>query len=235
MWKTTFDLAIRTALVVSVAAFDVAPALASVGSAIDASAPPRHIGIDEVLPELAPLLLAQRVDHPSNNNDSDHNKDSRGEERGRPLSQVTTSKVVIDLASLRKECGNFDEVYRIDCLRQGLEMTAASLPDNGEYSQAKRILKKASRRLANIVNTYRDPAAPTLEIPANSNPRFKRRRQLTAIRREATPEAMARATQVIQEATTELLRSGENSERRYAHYQQISVAVDSTKVLLRSS
>jgi hypothetical protein len=55
-----------------------------------------------------------------------------------------------------------------------------------------------------------------------------------AIKREAVPEAMAKAQNVIDEAATQLLRSSENSERRYAHYQQISVAVDSTKVLLRS-
>jgi hypothetical protein len=45
---------------------------------------------------------------------------------------------------------------------------------------------------------------------------------------------MAKARVVIDEASTQLLRSAENSERRYAHYQQISAAVDSTKTLLRS-
>jgi hypothetical protein len=46
---------------------------------------------------------------------------------------------------------------------------------------------------------------------------------------------MAKAQSAVEEAATELLRSGENSARRYVHYQEISVAVDSTKVLLRSS
>ena len=53
-------------------------------------------------------------------------------------------------------------------------------------------------------------------------------------KRSALPKALAQATAVIDEAATQLLRSAENSERRYAHYQQISAAVDSTKVLLRS-
>jgi hypothetical protein len=151
-----------------------------------------------------------------------------------PLSRATTQKIVLDLASIRKECGGYDEVYRIDCLRQGIEMVAASLPDNSEYREAKRILKKASSRLGRIVSTYQDKSAPKLDVPASANPRFHKRRRYVAIKREAVPEAMAKAQNVIDEAATQLLRSSENSERRYAHYQQISVAVDSTKVLLRS-
>ena len=54
------------------------------------------------------------------------------------------------------------------------------------------------------------------------------------MKRSALPKAMAKANAVVEEAATQLLRSAENSERRYAHYQQISAAVDSTKTLLRS-
>jgi len=232
MWKNTFDLAVRAALIVSVAAIDVAPAMAALPMA------PVDAGTTPVIPDLAPLILAQSVDHPHNpdtGGNGGQNIGGRGEERDIRLSQMMTRRIVLELASVRKECGSYDEVYRIDCLRQGIDMIAATLPDNSEYRDVKRVLKKASARLGRIVSTYKDTPAPRLEAPANANPHFKRRRQYTAIRREATPEAMARATEVIEEAKTELLRSGENSERRYAHYQQISVAVDSTKILLRSS
>lgn len=148
--------------------------------------------------------------------------------------RLDTDRIVQDLLSIRRECRRYDEVYRIDCLRQGIDMTIARMADRPENRDAKRILRRASRQLAGIVSTYEDRAAPQLEVPRSANPRFKTRRTYRAVKRAALPKAMAKANAVVQEAATQLLRSAENSERRYAHYQQISAAVDSTKVLLRS-
>jgi len=237
MWKKSADIALRAALLVSVAAFDVAPAAASIMPAANPVGA-TDIGGDPLgLPDFAPLILAQSVDHPSHNDSSgpggnDHSNDTQ---LGVRLSNAMTHKVVLDLNSVRKECGHYDDAYRIDCLRQGIEMLAASLPDNSEYRDVKRILKKAGGKLGRIVDTYQDSSKPKLDAPANANPRFRTRRHYTAIRRAAEPEAMAKAQKVIDEAATQLLRSSENSELRYAHYQQISAAVNSTKVLLRSS
>jgi len=232
MWKKTADVTIRTVLLVSVACFGVTPATASVFPIANL---PGTTGNDISpldLPEIARIILAQTVDHPSGR---DISNDTHGTEREMPLNRMTTRKIVLDLASVRKECSGYDEVYRIDCLRQGIDMIVATLPDNSEYRDAKRILKKASSRLGRIVSTYQDPSAPKLEVPAGANPRFKKRRSYVAIQREAVPEAMAKAQNAVNEAATALLRSSENSERRYVHYQEISVAVDSTKQLLRSS
>lgn len=148
--------------------------------------------------------------------------------------RLDTDRIVQDLISIRRECRKYDEVYRIDCLRQGIDMTIARMADRPENRDAKRILRRASRQLASIVSTYEDHSAPLLEVPRNANPRFKNRRTYRAVKRSSLPRAMAKANAVVQEAATQLLRSAENSERRYAHYQQISVAVDSTKTLLRS-
>jgi hypothetical protein len=148
--------------------------------------------------------------------------------------RLDTDRIVEDLKSIRRECRHYDEVYRIDCLRQGIDMTIARMADRPENRDAKRILRRASRQLASIVSTYEDHSAPRLEVPRSANPRFKTRRTYRAVKRSALPKAMAKANAVVQEATTQLLRSAENSERRYAHYQQIAAAVDSTKTLLRS-
>jgi hypothetical protein len=237
MWKKTADFSIRTVLLASITLYGVTPASATllmrpaVASPSDDKSP-----LD--LPELAPILAAlgdkpnrQTVDTPGRS--SHFNERDRKETEIR-LSRITTRKIIEDFNSVKKECTDYDQVYRIDCLRQGIDMIVATLPDNSEYREAKRILRKASSRLGRIVSTYQDRSAPKLEVPANANPRFKKRRKYTAIRREAIPEASAKAQDIVNEAATALLRSGENSERRYAHYQEISVAVDSTKVLLRS-
>jgi hypothetical protein len=148
--------------------------------------------------------------------------------------RLDTDRIVQDLQSIRRECRRYDEVYRIDCLRQGIDMTIARMANRPENREAKQILRRASRQLASIVSTYEDRSAPQIEVPRSANPRFKTRRTYRAVKRSALPKAMAKANAVVKEAATQLLRSAENSERRYAHYQQISVAVDSTKTLLRS-
>lgn len=148
--------------------------------------------------------------------------------------RLDTERIVQDLLSIRRECGRYDDVYRIDCLRQGIDMTIARMANRPENREAKQILRRASRQLASIVSTYEDRSAPELEVPRRANPRFKTRRTYRAVKRSALPKAMAKANAVVEEAATQLLRSAENSERRYAHYQQISAAVDSTKTLLRS-
>ena len=155
-------------------------------------------------------------------------------ERYEQHERLDTERIVQDLLSIRRECRRYDEVYRIDCLRQGIDMTIARMANRPENREAKRILRRASRQLAAIVSTYEDRSAPELEVPRSANPRFKTRRTYRAVKRSALPKAMAKANAVVEEAATQLLRSAENSERRYAHYQQISAAVDSTKTLLRS-
>lgn len=250
MWTKTADITLRTALLISIALYDIAPASAALLSVPEPAAAESKSKSPMDIPELAPILAAldgiggrQTVDHPGRDpgrdtpggRDPSHTVDRDRGEREIRLNRLQTRKIIEDFASIRGECSTYDEVYRIDCLRQGIDMIAASLPDNSEYRDAKRILRKTSNRLGRIVATYQDRSMPKLVAPAGANPRFKKTRRYTAIRREAVPEAMAKAQDVVGEATTALLRSSENSERRYAHYQQISVAVDSTKVLLRSS
>lgn len=150
------------------------------------------------------------------------------------LNWLLTNRISKDFNAAVTECGRYDEVYRIDCLRQNMQRIAASLPDEGDYGRVKRILTNAAGKLGGIVEKYADPKAPRLTPPAGANPRFRQNRSYKAVRRDKVRQAMAEASQVVQEAATQLLRSAENSSARLAHYQSISVAVGSTKVLLRS-
>lgn len=172
-------------------------------------------------------------DHDKGGRDHSRN-DGNGTERHVRNDRLDTDRVVQDFLSIKRECGRYDDVYRIDCLRQGIDMTIARMSDRPENREAKKILRRASRQLAAIVSTYEDENAAIIEVPGTVNPRFKKKRTYHAIKKAALPQAMAKANAVVEEAATQLLRSAENSERRYAHYQQISAAVDSTKTLLRS-
>lgn len=233
-WRMEAMIVARTILALGVAFGGVAP----VGASVPAPRP-----MLDVVPVSDLLLKIQTVDPGDGDNgggkpDKGHDTGRDGRDRpDKPQERVErwdTDRIVKDLRSIRRECSDYDQVYRIDCLRQGIEMTVANMPDRPEYRDARRILKRASSQLADIVSTYEDPSAPRIEVPRDANPRFKKRRTYRAVKTSALPKAMAKANAVVEEAATQLLRSAENSERRYAHYQQISAAVDSTKVLLRS-
>ncbi|MCO6186288.1 hypothetical protein [Rhizobium sp. L1K21] len=151
------------------------------------------------------------------------------------LSWLMTGKIAKDFDATVDECGRYDEVYRIDCLRRNIELIAKSLPRGSDYREARQILLKASSALDRIVRQNADTRAPTLEKKPNANRRFKKAQRYRAVRRDRLANAMSQARAVIEEARTELLRSAENSQARLAHYQTIATAVGSTKVLLRSS
>lgn len=243
MYMTAAAFALRSSLALCVAFSGVVPVYAGIPA-------PRELSQQDI-DAIGLLFKAQTVD-PGGGDDGDgggndgggrdggrnspgHGDNYEGREREEwRVSRYETDRIIKDLRSVRRECGNYDEVYRIDCLRQGIDMVVASMPDSADYRDAKRILRQTSRRLGEIVSAYQDRSAPKLVAPRDANPRFKKRRTYRAVKRESLPNAMVEADAVVSEAATQLLRSAENSERRYAHYQQISVAVDSTKVLLRS-
>ena len=238
MYMRATAFAVRSCLAFCVAFSGVFPVYAGIPA-------PRTLSSQD-LDAIDLLFKAQTVDPGGdgggNGGSRDGGKESPGhgdnytgrEHQELRLSRYETDSIIEDLRLVRRECGNYDEVYRIDCLRQGIDMVVASMPDGGEYTEAKRILRTTSKRLGSIVSKYQDRSAPKLVAPRDANPRFKKRRTYRAVKQETLPHAMAEANAVVSEAATQLLRSAENSERRYAHYQQISVAVDSTKVLLRS-
>jgi hypothetical protein len=157
---------------------------------------------------------AQTVDNPDTPSGAPENYGSENNQIA--LNEMFTRKIVRDLKAVTSECGRYDDVYRIDCMRQGIDMIVASLPEHSEYDRAQSILRDASRKLGNIVARYADKKAPKLVPAPNANPRYKKARSYRAIKKIAVPDAFAEATKVIEEAKTRLLRSSENSERRCA-------------------
>ena len=149
------------------------------------------------------------------------------------LSSSVTQSIVLNLRAVRGECAGYDPVYRIDCLRQGFGAVAQRIPRRGEYRQIRAIIEEANRDLGSVVANNADGRAP--KQASRGNARFKQRRTYTAVKRQSLGRAMRQAQRVVQQAETKLLRSSENSEKRFQHYQQVATAVGSTKVLLRSA
>lgn len=153
------------------------------------------------------------------------------------LNPRETDKISDALGGALRTCSPefVERRYRIDCIRFYFRQIASELPDTGEYAPVRAALIKAADQLDAIVRQNRDAAAPSLRPRVNGKPAAPRLPPLRAIRSGSELRAERAAQAVIDEAATVLLRSTENSERRMAHYQQIAAAINSTKVLLRST
>ncbi|MEW9615250.1 hypothetical protein AB3G45_15610 [Shinella sp. S4-D37] len=168
----------------------------------------------------------------STDNPSHGASDSRTEGETTP-SDFVTNAIIANLAAARSECGSYDRVYRIDCLRQRMLDIARRIPQGPAYAQARQIVGRAASRLGTIQSANADTRVKKQR--SRRNARLREAKVYTAIKQEKLNQAMQQASRVIEEATTQLLRAGENSEKRSAHYQKIAAAVGSTKVLLRSA
>ena len=148
-------------------------------------------------------------------------------------SNFVTSAIIANLAAARSECGSYDRIYRIDCLRQRMLDITRRIPQGPAYAQARQIIGRAANQLGSIQSANADTRVKKQR--SRRNARLREAKVYTAIKREKLNQAMQQASRIIEEATTQLLRAGENSEKRSAHYQKIAAAVGSTKVLLRSA
>ncbi|MCF3641086.1 hypothetical protein LXM94_14010 [Rhizobium sp. TRM95111] len=148
------------------------------------------------------------------------------------FSDYLTNAIVLNLRAVREECSRYDPIYRLDCVQQGFEEVARRMPQ-GDYREARQIIFRAAAQLDSVVARNADRSVPRQRSVPNR--RFKQKKTYTAVKRQNLRQAMQQAERVVAEAETRLLRSAENSEKRYSHYQQIAAAVGSNKVLLRSA
>lgn len=143
-----------------------------------------------------------------------------------------TAKILKYLKETEEFCDIIPIEYQIDCSTERLDTLARSLPKFGDYGLVRQALTTAADDLREVVAANQDGgAAPKrFRSPAGTTTR----RALTPIRPDRLPAARQQAANIIEEATTTLLRSAENSRRRQIHFQQIATALESNKLLLRS-
>ncbi|MCV2867421.1 hypothetical protein OEW28_02105 [Defluviimonas sp. WL0002] len=154
-----------------------------------------------------------------------------------PVTENTTDQIVDVISTAQETCSDewINDTYRIDCIRQTLLLAAARLPNRGDYAPVKDALLDAADKLDRIVEQNASASSGRVTPPIGGRPLAPTLPPLRAVSPEAQERAVAEAIAVLEEAETILLRSAENSERRLVHYQQVAQAIDSTKVLLRSS
>jgi hypothetical protein len=153
------------------------------------------------------------------------------------ISTGRTRNITTAIAQVSQTCSPewVERRYLVDCLRWELRRIAQSLPQTGDYAPVRKALAKASSDLDAIVRRYADPSAPPIQPNVGGKPLAPQLPPLIGVRPEDEDRAIREAERVIEEAQTVLLRSAAESERRMVAYRDIATALDSTKVLLRSS
>jgi hypothetical protein len=128
-------------------------------------------------------------------------------------------------------CKGLDEqAYAIDCLSSSLEELANSLPETGDYADARKAFEKGAERLKKLVESNSTDNLPNAEFD-------KVARRLSAINVSSSNVEVLNneISKIYDEIATSLLRSDESSEDRKLAYKQISSVIMSNKVLLRSA
>lgn len=144
--------------------------------------------------------------------------------------------IVKRLNAARALCGTAVRVFRIDCLADQYDKIAKTLPKEGEFKAIKAAMKKAADDLAAIASANRDTSVKPVKFRINkSGLRARSSRTIKAIQPARQAQAERQASAVVDQLSTVLLRSGENSGKRQVYFAQIAQAVDSNKVLLRSA
>ncbi len=151
------------------------------------------------------------------------------------VSRPATSAITSRIGDAADTCKQLATAYYVDCLGERLQALSEELSSNGDYGEAQKIIKNASKKLRSVASKNRDRSKPRVKVPTPKSYKAKTTKAINAVKPEAQKEVRAQAEAIIAETQTLLLRSAANSAQRKTHYEQIAAAVGSeSKVLLRS-
>ncbi|MGQ0565397.1 MAG: hypothetical protein ACT4OK_10035 [Gemmobacter sp.] len=148
----------------------------------------------------------------------------------------TTDIIVSSIEAGIAHCGQYTEVWRIDCISDELERMARKMPRANEYRRARAEVLAAAERLRALAAQNANPAQPPVRRAAKvGNVRRTTTRPIVAVAPNRVAATNLAAEAVVSELATTLLRSAGNSASTSRELTRVAQAVDSTKVLLRST
>ena len=206
------------------------------GAVFSALLVPDMRGITEASPFGDMIWLAQE----SGGESKDYTRESEGsgDQRGygANLNKGTTKNIVYLLNEANRTCNErIERRYRLDCLRVYYGWIVDSLPDNGDYLPIRQAMRQAEMKLEAIVSANLDRTAPAITPRKGHKPYAKKLPALRAVKKSSVKKAVAQAEAVIKETRIVILRSGGDPTRRTAHYEDVSAALNSNLVILRSA
>ncbi|WP_420003211.1 hypothetical protein [Arenibacterium sp. LLYu02] len=193
-----------------------------------ATVAPQVLHLAQVVAPSIPQTRDTRADR--NGGDNDNARPAKVVEEE---NETALTEVVEIIAEGSRSCQSVSDVYTVDCIAKHLRAAAATLPREKAFNEAQSTLSTAAAELEQLVRQNTDPTQPrvTVRLDSATSPRTP---PLRAVTPGVTAETRAQALQVLEEATTVLLRSAETSQGRATQFQRIADAINSNKVLLRS-
>jgi len=211
------------------------PVLAStVDPGVGIAQPPRMGQIELVYPRYAQVGGDEIGGSDSSSSDSD---DRRVARTGPPVpaSEAQTTQIVNQLNQIQQICEFMGDEYRIACFAQTYRQLAEEVPANGDYAESREVLLETARELDSLVRSNLDRAKPALRARINTDQGQVQTPPMRAVQEPRATQLNRQASNIVEEAETQLLRSASSDATRGIHYQRIAAAVGSNKVLLRSS
>ena len=121
--------------------------------------------------------------------------------------------------------------YAIDCIAYEYWEIQKQLPDYGETSDIKKVLKETSKKLRKLAA---DNSSPTKRPARVSQGNRKFSRALIPVDRRKLPALKREAVAIINNGATLLIRASGDSNRKRAQYQQIAKSMQTGAIMLRS-
>lgn len=149
------------------------------------------------------------------------------------LNDLVTLSIVRDLASVRSECMAASSVYRLDCIRQGLELTSRRAPYHGDYGPMREALRSGAASVTPIIEAHADRDRDRLEVKPGTNPRFKTRRYYAPTKTASHDDTKADAFEALDATQSRLLEIGKRSTDWNKAYTTVAIAVASLADVLR--
>lgn len=132
-------------------------------------------------------------------------------------------------------CAAVPQAYAVDCLSERLDAAAKALPDIPAYADSKAALASASQQIAALARQNASGqakqrfTAPSMARPVTSA------RPLTPVAPARQAAVARQAEAILEETRTVLIRSSREQRAVAPEIRLIAAAVDSNKVLLRST
>ncbi len=229
------DLSLRTTRIGLSAAFLAIllaePSVAAVGVGAHGTEPWDGLRVLHQAQVVAPSIPQTRL--PRESRDVSVDDDAPTVRAAEEVHETRLADVVEIISDASRGCRNVTDDYTVDCIAKHLRAAAATLPKDKAFDEAQRTLTTAAVKLERLVRQNADLNQPKVTVKLES-PTRTRTPPLQASTPSVRDEVRAQALQVLEEATTVLLRSAEATQGRATHFQRIADALNSNKVLLRS-
>ena len=148
--------------------------------------------------------------------------------------------VLQGLTAARAFCGAIgDDTLNVDCLSERLAEIGAQVPDGTDYVEVRSVLNDTAGKLQDLARANRDSGRGRITVsqpgPEPGTVLAETTRPLVPVKPAAVAAVNAQAVAILEEAETVLLRSAGTEGQKRTQYTRIADALDSNKVLLRST